>query len=96
MLGLDSREMSHMNEGNPMSLGQQPLSFNRSVLGGLIAYNSRHKMNLSSDVLKRVEYYHDMLPCQLGAYSDSRGHQFIRDNVKQFIIKRDRMEDNIA
>lgn len=64
-------------------------------MSGLIAYNSREKMNLSEDVEQRVQYYNENLKESLGAYSDSRGHQFIRDNVKKFIINRDQMDDNI-
>lgn len=84
-----------MNEGNPLTEGQKPLTFNRQVLAGIISYNSRHKLNMSPDVQKRVEYYHQNLGTSLGAYSDSRGIPFIRENVKKYIINRDQMEDNI-
>ena len=50
-------------------------------------------MNLNKDVVDRVNYYQKSLKQNIGAYSDSRGHQFIRDNVKKFIINRDKVND---
>ena len=73
------------NIGNPQALSQPPLTFYRQVLS-LLEYpelfiNKAHKISsVFSDTA--LEYAHtiiEKMETGLGAYSESKGHEFIRE-----------------
>lgn len=46
------------------------------------------------DVKDRARYYSQNIGTNIGAYSENNGFQFIRENVKRFIVERDGIADN--
>jgi len=83
------------NIGNPQALGQPPLTFYRQVLS-LLEYPEllKDKTNQISHVFSDTafDYGHtimEKMETGLGAYSDSKGHEFIREAIAEFIDKRD-------
>jgi len=87
-------EITECNIGNPQVFGQAPFTYNRQVLSAvmnpeLLRTNVYHK-----DVLKRAETYLNHVPSGLGAYSDSQGFKLVRENIANFIGKRDGVPSN--
>ena len=81
------------NIGNPQALRQQPISFNRQVLALLtmpemLGWPSVRD-NFPPDALARAEEYLSYIPEGLGAYTESQGFKFVRDQVAAFITSRD-------
>ena len=83
------------NIGNPQAMGQPPLTFYRQVLS-LLEYPEllKDKTNQISPVFSDTafDYGHtimEKMETGLGAYSDSKGHEFIRESIAEFIDKRD-------
>ena len=89
------RSIIPCNIGNPQALGQPPLSFYRQVLS-LIEYpeifnNKTQKFpSIFSDIaLDYGRIIIEKLEIGTGGYSDSNGHEFIREAIAEFIDKRD-------
>ena len=89
------------NIGNPQALGQKPITFYREVLSLLENPNliNREKYisknpigdfnNISNYALEISEKLLTKMETGLGAYTDSKGHYFIRESIAKFIDKRD-------
>eukprot|EP01147_Barroeca_monosierra_P009609 gene9609-1831_t len=87
------KEVIFTNIGNPQALGQQPITFPRQVIS-LVTYpqlleHPNAKDIFPSDALERARQYLANLPGGSGAYQDSRGNLFIREEVAKFIEERD-------
>ncbi|HJW71940.1 MAG TPA: aminotransferase class I/II-fold pyridoxal phosphate-dependent enzyme [Geothrix sp.] len=85
------REIIYCNIGNPQSLGQKPLTWNRQILA-LCEYPAL--MDLApgvfpADVVEVAKAILAGTKHGLGAYSESRGVRFIREGVAEFILERD-------
>jgi len=85
------REIIYCNIGNPQSLGQKPLTWNRQILA-LCEYPAL--MDLAPgvfppDVIEAAKAILAGTKHGLGAYSESRGVRFIREAVAEFILERD-------
>ncbi|CAE7905897.1 gpt [Symbiodinium necroappetens] len=88
-------ELVHCNIGNPQQVGQVPLSFNREVLALLTAPRMLERadelvrLNLvSAEAAERAREYSSK-SAKVGAYTDSVGFKFIREEVCDFIARRD-------
>jgi len=83
-------EIISCNIGNPQSLGQKPLTFIRQVLS-LVQYPELLKEPpkiYKADMLARAKKYLSSFP-SVGAYSHSKGLEIVRQEVAQFLKKRD-------
>jgi aspartate/methionine/tyrosine aminotransferase len=86
------------NIGNPQSVGQMPLTFCRQVVAlctcpGLME-NKSIVDSLPADVVARAKRI--LGGCSgLGAYSESKGIEVVRDSVKAYIEKRDGYPTNV-
>jgi aspartate/methionine/tyrosine aminotransferase len=85
------REIIYCNIGNPQSLGQKPLTWNRQILA-LCEYPAL--MDLApgafpADVVATARAILAGTKHGLGAYSESRGVRFIREAIAEFILERD-------
>jgi glutamate--glyoxylate aminotransferase len=85
----EGKEVIPLNIGNPQSLGQKPLTFNRQVLSLLMAPFLLDDPNVSSlfpdDVIQRAKKYLNAAVGGVGAYSDSKGVMVVRQEVADFI-----------
>ena len=88
------------NIGNPQALGQPPLTFYRQVLS-LLEFPKllKEKYHQTPPVFSEtaLDYAHTIrgnMETGMGAYSDSNGHEFIREAIAEFIDKRDEVEKN--
>ena len=88
-------ELVYCNIGNPQQVGQEPLTFNREVLALLTApqlLSSAETLNqqglISGEAVARAKEYIQH-SAKVGAYTDSVGFQFIREEVCDFIKERD-------
>eukprot|EP00611_Tribonema_gayanum_P008029 TRINITY_DN1749_c0_g1_i5.p2 TRINITY_DN1749_c0_g1~~TRINITY_DN1749_c0_g1_i5.p2 ORF type:complete len:237 (-),score=75.38 TRINITY_DN1749_c0_g1_i5:128-838(-) len=81
------------NVGNPHGLGQKPLTFPRQVMALLTAPflldDPRTATMFPADAITRAKTYLANIKGGVGAYSDSVGNPYIRDEVAQFIQTRD-------
>ncbi|GLH70295.1 aminotransferase AlaT [Geothrix rubra] len=87
------REIIYCNIGNPQSLGQKPLTWNRQILA-LCEYPELMAAASGAFPVDVVETARAILAGTrhgLGAYSESRGVRFIREAVAEFILERDHM-----
>ena len=79
--------------GNPHQLGQEPLTFNRQVLAlcaaPFLMDHPRVGDMFPKDAIARARQMHGYLNGGIGAYSDSRGAMGIRQEVADYISKRD-------
>jgi aspartate/methionine/tyrosine aminotransferase len=85
------REVIYCNIGNPQSLGQKPLTWNRQILA-LCEYPElmeRAPGAFPADVLETAKAILAGTKHGLGAYSESRGVRFVREAVAEFILERD-------
>lgn len=79
--------------GNPQSVGANPLTFHRQLLSilanpGILTLSRAQQPD---DVIERAETYLKHFP-KFGAYSESKGVAYLREQVAQFIARRDRTE----
>jgi glutamate--glyoxylate aminotransferase len=85
----EGKEVIPLNIGNPQSLGQLPMTYNRQVMSLLIAPFLLDDPNVSklfpTDVIERAKLYLKNTKGGLGAYSDSKGVPYIRQLVANFI-----------
>lgn len=87
------KNLVECNIGNPQSLKQAPISFNRQVLA-LLAMPQMLEWpevvaRFPKDVIARAKEYLAAIPAGLGAYSDSQGFGIVRQQVAEFIAARD-------
>lgn len=85
----EGKEVIYTNVGNPHALGQQPITFTRQVLSLLMApflmdHPNVHTM-FPADAIARAKLYLKHIKGGLGAYTDSRGNPFIRQEIATFI-----------
>lgn len=83
------KEVIYTNVGNPHALGQQPLTFNRQVLALLMAPFLIDQPGAASmfapDAIARAKNYLAHIKGGVGAYSDSKGNPYIRQEIANFI-----------
>ncbi len=87
------REIIYCNIGNPQSLGQKALTWNRQILA-LCEYPALAELAPGAFPVDAVETAKAILKGTrfgLGAYSESRGVRFIREAVAEFILERDHL-----
>ena len=85
------REIIYCNIGNPQSLGQKALTWNRQILA-LCEYPALMDTApgvFPADVIETARAVLEGTRHGLGAYSESRGVRFIREAVAEFILERD-------
>lgn len=94
----EGKEVINLNVGNPQALGQKPLTFNRQVMALLMApflmENEAILASFPSDVIDRARIYLKNLNGGLGAYSDSKGNPFIRQEIATYIERETGMASN--
>uniref|UniRef100_A0A7S3JTD7 Aminotransferase class I/classII large domain-containing protein n=1 Tax=Aureoumbra lagunensis TaxID=44058 RepID=A0A7S3JTD7_9STRA len=87
------------NIGNPQALGQRAPKFSRHVLSLLMNPELIGKNLYSQEAEERAQaYLAQVSGNSIGAYSDSKGIKLVREEVADFIYKRDGFEcdpDNI-
>ncbi len=85
------KEVIYLNVGNPQALGQKPLTFNREVMALMMApflMDSETSASMfSPDAIARAHHYLTKFKGGLGAYSDSKGNPYIRQEIAEFISK---------
>lgn len=86
-------EVLFCNIGNPQAVEQPPITFYREVLAlcdhpTLINHPDANKI-FSIDAIKRAKQITESIPGGTGAYSHSQGVVSIRQNVADFITRRD-------
>jgi glutamate--glyoxylate aminotransferase len=85
------KEVIYTNVGNPQALGQIPLTFSRQVMSLLMApFIMDHPQVTSmfaSDAIDRAKLYLKNINGGVGAYSDSKGVPYIRQEIADFISK---------
>ncbi|KAJ7555406.1 hypothetical protein O6H91_05G036100 [Diphasiastrum complanatum] len=81
------------NVGNPHALGQKPLTFPRQVMALCQAPFLMDDPNVGllfpADAIAKAKHYLSLTSGGLGAYSDSKGIPGIRQEVAEFIERRD-------
>lgn len=84
------------NIGNPQALGQQPMSFNREVLAMVMCPSliETAASNFAPDAVARAKKYMEALKpaTGCGAYTNSQGIAAVREEVCDFIERRDGYE----
>eukprot|EP00850_Spirogloea_muscicola_P012605 SM000082S22847 [mRNA] locus=s82:191590:196000:- [translate_table: standard] len=87
------REVVLTNVGNPHALGQKPITFPRQVMALIQAPFLLDDPNVGKlfppDAIARAKYYLHHMQGGVGAYSDSKGLPIVRQEVAEFIKKRD-------
>jgi alanine transaminase len=93
---LPFKDVVFCNIGNPQQLRQPPLTFFRQVLA-LTSYpplldDPNLAKSFPSDALERARTYLARIPGGSGAYSKSQGVDVVREEVAEFIRRRDGYE----
>eukprot|EP00347_Sterkiella_histriomuscorum_P013729 403363591 len=84
-----------LNIGNPQAVGQGHITFNREVLAALIHPPLQNSNDISLDARERAKKYSKLLVTPLGAYTgNSKGYNYARDKIAEYIGKRDNVEAN--
>jgi len=87
----EGKEVIYTNVGNPHGLGQQPLTFGRQVMALLMAPFLLDHPNIGnmfpSDAIERAKIYLQHVKGGVGAYSDSKGNPYIRQEIADFITR---------
>lgn len=76
-----------------------PISFFREVISLVLDPDNMDNTSMHPDVKMRAKHYVNMIQREgknIGAYSNNMGYEFIRENVKRFIVRRDGIADNDA
>eukprot|EP00180_Rhodochaete_pulchella_P002306 Plantae.Rhodophyta-Rhodochaete_pulchella.ctg3488.p1 GENE.Plantae.Rhodophyta-Rhodochaete_pulchella.ctg3488~~Plantae.Rhodophyta-Rhodochaete_pulchella.ctg3488.p1 ORF type:complete len:511 (+),score=57.11 Plantae.Rhodophyta-Rhodochaete_pulchella.ctg3488:43-1533(+) len=86
-------EVIYTNVGNPQALGQKPITFFRQVLS-LVSWPGQLEDPRTADIfppdaVARAKKYLSVIPGGTGAYQDSRGNAYIRQEVADFLGRRD-------
>eukprot|EP00401_Gymnodinium_catenatum_P016675 CAMPEP_0117606498 /NCGR_PEP_ID=MMETSP0784-20121206/79743_1 /TAXON_ID=39447 /ORGANISM="" /LENGTH=513 /DNA_ID=CAMNT_0005409581 /DNA_START=76 /DNA_END=1618 /DNA_ORIENTATION=+ len=97
--GLPFNKTIQCNIGNPQALGQKPLTFNRQVLSMISNPELLRLAEASSDgtlggvfmkdAVRRARMYITKDPAGVGAYTNSMGFRVVREEVAEFIARRD-------
>ena len=81
------------NIGNPQALGQKPITFHRQVLALMNVPELLEHPDVSTlyptDAIARAKSYLAALPGGTGAYSHSKGVPVFREQVAEFLARRD-------
>lgn len=97
---LPFKEIIYCNIGNPQQLKQQPITFNRNVISCVLSKDLMEfakKNNLfNKDVVARAQKYLDNIDGNSGAYTHSQGLAIVRQEVANFINKRDDLKTNLS
>lgn len=92
------KEVIYLNVGNPQALGQVPLTFNRQVMALMMAPflmdDPAVLQSFKPDAVARAKLYLTKLKGGLGAYSDSKGNPYIRQEIADFITRQSGMPSN--
>lgn len=82
----------YCNIGNPQQLGQAPITFGRQVIS-MCTYpallESAAALKMPADAVARARKYLKAIPGGTGAYSHSMGVRVVREEVAEFIQRRD-------
>lgn len=94
----EGKEVIYTNVGNPHALGQHPITFGRQVMALLMAPFLMDHPNVNSmfpsDVIERAKVYLKAMKGGLGAYTDSKGNPFIRQEIANYISEQSGAESN--
>ena len=77
------------NIGNPQELQQRPITFFRQVLSVVNYPPLLTSPDFPADVITRAKKYLAQVPGGLGAYTHSQGIEIVREEIAEFITKRD-------
>ena len=87
----EGKEVIYTNVGNPQALGQIPLTFGRQVMALLMAPFLMDHPQVDTmfppDAIERAKLYLNKIKGGLGAYSDSKGNPYIRQEIADFITR---------
>lgn len=88
---LPFNQIVHCNIGNPQALGQKPLTFVREVLGAVVNPALLESgVGLSPEARARAQAYLGAVAHgSVGAYTESQGITLVRQEVAEFINRRD-------
>lgn len=79
-----------LNIGNPQTVGQGVITFNREVLSGMIYPELCNTNALSKDAVNRILEYSDGIGAPIGAYTaNSKGYPYMRQKVADSIMAKD-------
>eukprot|EP00605_Chrysophyceae_sp_TOSAG23-4_P001897 GSChrysophyteH1.ASY1.ANO1.2095.1 assembled CDS len=85
----EGKEVIYTNVGNPHALGTQPITFGRQVLSLMMAPFLMEDPNIHnmfpSDAIARAKQYLKVMKGGLGAYTDSKGNPYVRQEIANFI-----------
>lgn len=94
----EGKKIIFTNVGNPHALGQKPLTFPRQVMAlcqaPFLMDNPNVELMFPADAIARAKHLLSYTSGGLGAYSDSRGLPGIRQEVADFIMRRDGYPSN--
>jgi alanine transaminase len=79
------------NIGNPLTLGQPTLTFDREVVAAALRPGLLDSASISHDAKERARRFitHMAYPPAIGAYTESAGIPMVLESVKKFIEERD-------
>ena len=80
-----------LNIGNPQTVGQGTITFNREVIAGMV-YPPLADMPgvFSADAVSRIKTLQKECKSPTGAYTgNSKGYEYVRKQVAEFINRRD-------
>ena len=94
----EGKEVIYTNVGNPHALGQVPLTFGRQVLSLMMAPFLMDLPQINTifppDAIARAKLYLKNLKGGLGAYTDSKGNPYIRQEIADFITRQSGQPSN--
>ena len=84
------KRLVYLNGGQSSIFEKMPISFNRNVMSILLNKKLMDSKIIPEDHKKRAaDYFTHLGSSDIGAYTASTGHYFIRENVSAFFGKRD-------
>eukprot|EP00826_Nyctotherus_ovalis_P060163 TRINITY_DN8418_c0_g2_i5.p1 TRINITY_DN8418_c0_g2~~TRINITY_DN8418_c0_g2_i5.p1 ORF type:complete len:348 (-),score=126.36 TRINITY_DN8418_c0_g2_i5:584-1627(-) len=91
------KKLLYCNIGNPLSLGQPTLSFDRDVVSVALNPKLMESGEISKDAKERAKKILDAVqyPYAVGAYTVSQGLLPVRESVKKYIEERDGYPSNV-
>ncbi|KAL6765842.1 alanine aminotransferase [Haematococcus lacustris] len=94
----EGKDIIFTNVGNPHALGAKPLTFTRQVVALCTAPFLMDRPDVDqifpSDAIARAKKLLSSFKGGVGAYTDSRGNQLVREEVARFITARDGVPSN--
>ncbi len=73
---------------------KQQSHYSLQVLQAMICGSLGERQGVERAVRYRVQEYRTFMRQDMGAYSDSRGYEFIRENVKNYLNERDNTDNS--